>query len=101
MIVKIQIKRDKNSKKSKMFIWIRKQGDVESDIQQAILFYTNDLSVKTARRYHKYHKITSDKPAILISLLTMINELIPEIYFNSEELSSLEEEINIIGVNEF
>ncbi len=101
MIVKIQIKRDKKSKKSKIFVWIRKQADVESDIQQAISFYKNDLSVKTARRYHKYHKITSDKPAIMISLLTTINELIPEIYFNSEDLSSVEEEINLIGVSEF
>jgi len=100
MILKIQIKRDKKSKKSKMFIWIRKQADVESDIQQAILFYKNDLSVKTARRYHIYHKITSDKAAIMISLLATINELIPDIYFNSEELSSVEEEISLIGVNE-
>ena len=100
MMIKIHIKRDKKSKKSKMFIWILKQADFESDIQQAILFYKNELSVKTARRYHKYHKISSDKPAIMISLLTTINELIPEIYFKSEELSSVEEEINLIGVNE-
>jgi hypothetical protein len=101
MIVKIQIKMDKKSTKPKMFIWIREQADVESDIQQAILFYKNDLSVKTTRRFHKYHKISSDKPAIMISLLTTINELIPEIYFNSEGLSNVEEEMNTIGVNEF
>ena len=100
MIVKIQIKRDKKSKKSKMSVWIQKKTDVESDIQQVILFYKNDLFVKTARRYHKYHKITSDKPAVMISLLTTLNELIPDVYFNSEDLSNLEEEINLIGVNE-
>ena len=100
MIVKIQIKRDKKSKKSTMSVWIQKKTDVESDIQQVILFYKNDLFVKTVRRYHKYHKITSDKPAVMISLLTTVNELIPDVYFNSEDLSSLEEEINLIGVNE-
>jgi len=100
MIVKLRIKSDKKSKKTKLFVWIQKLADVEKDIQQVIIFYKNDLTVKNIRRYHKYYKITSDSPAIMISLLTTINELIPEMYFNSEDLSNMEEEINIIGVNE-
>lgn len=101
MIVKLRIKRDKKSKKNKIFVWIQKRADVVSDIQQALSFYEKDLTVKTARRYYKYLKISSDKPAIMISLITTINELIPDIYFNSEDLSSVEEEINIVGFNKF
>ena len=82
-------------------MWIQKRGDVENDLQQVISFYKNDLTVRTKVRFHKYHKITSDKPAIMISLLSTINELIPEVYFNSEDYSSVEEKVNIIEVNEF
>ena len=96
MIVKLRIKRDKKSKKNKIIVWIQKRADIVSDIQQALSFYEKDLTVKTTRKHYKYLKISSDKPAIMISLITTINELIPDIYFNSEDLSITEEEINLI-----
>ncbi len=91
MILKLKIKSNNKTKKPQIFIWIEKNKEFESDVQQLIAFFDNQIQVKTIVRMHPYYKITSDNPAIMLSLLTAIQELIPDIFFNTEESLNLEE----------
>jgi len=98
MILKYKIKRDKKSKNNNIIVWVQKQKDLESDIQQILLVFEKDISIKTLRRWHKYYKITSNKAIIMISIISTLHELIPEVFFNEEDLTSVEEEINFLSI---
>ena len=100
MIVKYRIKRDKKSKNNNIIVWIQKQEDLESDIQQILLYFEKDIVIKTIRRFHKYYKITSNKPIIMISIISTLHEIIPEIFFNDGEITDMEEDINLLNVKD-
>lgn len=100
MIVKYRIKRNKKSENNNMIVWIQKQEALESDIQQVLLYFEKDIVIKTIRRFHKYYKISSNKPIIMISIISTLHELIPEIFFNEEDLTMGEEEINLLSVKD-
>ena len=100
MIVKYRIKRDKKSKNNNIIVWIQKQEDLESDIQQILLYFEKDIVIKTIRRFHKYYKITSNKPIIMISIISTLHEIIPEIFFNEGEITDMEEDINLLNVKD-
>ena len=91
MILKLKIKSNNKTKKQQIFIWIEKNKEFESDVQQLIEFFDTQIQVKTIVGFHLYYKITSDNPAIMLSLLTAIQELIPDIFFNTDESLDLEE----------
>jgi hypothetical protein len=100
MIIKYKIKRDKKSKNNRMFVWIQKRADFESDIQQVLSYFEKDITIKVLRRFHKYYKIASNKPIIMISLISTLNEIIPELFFNNEDITSVEEEINLLSIKD-
>ena len=100
MIVKYRIKRDKKSKNNNIIVWIQKQEDLESDIQQILLYFEKDIVIKTIRRFRKYYKITSNKPIIMISIISTLHEIIPEIFFNEGEITDMEEDINLLNVKD-
>ncbi|MBY9015470.1 MAG: hypothetical protein KGD68_07240 [Candidatus Lokiarchaeota archaeon] len=91
MILRLKIKSNNKTKKKQIFIWIEKNKEFENDIQQLIEFFDSRLQVKTRVGFHIYYKITSDNPAIMLSLLTAIQELIPDIFFNTDESLNLED----------
>ena len=91
MILRLKIKSNNKTKKQQIFIWIEKNKEFESDVQQLIEFFDSQIQVKTIVGLHLYYKITSDNPAIMLSLLTAIQELIPDIFFNTDESLDLEE----------
>ncbi|HUW89549.1 MAG TPA: hypothetical protein VMV43_03435 [Candidatus Nanopelagicaceae bacterium] len=91
MILRLKIKSNNKTKKKQIFIWIEKNKEFENDIQQLIEFFKSQIQVKTRVGFHIYYKITSDNPAIMLSLLTAIQELIPDIFFNTDESLNLEE----------
>jgi hypothetical protein len=100
MIIKYRIKRDKKSKNNKMSVWIQKREELENDIQQVMLFHKKDIKIKTIRRFYKYYKITSNKPIIMISLISTLHEIIPEVYFIKEDILNVEEELNLLSVKD-
>ena len=91
MILRLKIKSNNKTKKKQIFIWIEKNKEFENDIQQLIEFFDSRIQVKTRVGFNIYYKITSDNPAIMLSLLTAIQELIPDIFFNTDESLNLEE----------
>jgi len=78
MILKLKIKSNNKTKSKQIFVWIEKNKAFKEDVQKRI-------------GRHVYYKITSDNPAIMLSLLTTVQELIPEIYFNSNQSVDVEE----------
>ncbi|NVM17683.1 MAG: hypothetical protein HWN80_08195 [Candidatus Lokiarchaeota archaeon] len=91
MILKLKIKSNIKTKKKQIFVWIEKNKEFKEDIQQLIEFFKDQIQVKKRFGLHIYYKITSDNPAIMLSLLTTVQELIPDIYFNPNDSINVEE----------
>ena len=85
MNLKLKIKYDKKSKKRKISAWIQRNKDFESDIKQLLHFFKDQVQFSIKRRFFPYYKITSENPAIILSLFSAIQDLIPDIYFNTNE----------------
>ncbi len=91
MILKLKIKSNNRTKKKQIFVWIEKNKAFKEDVQQLIQFFKEQIQVKKRIGRHTYYKITSDNPAIMLSLLTTVQELIPDIYFNPNQSVDVEE----------
>ncbi len=91
MILKLKIKSNNKTKKKQIFVWIEKNKEFKEDVQQLIQFFKEQIQVKKRKGFHIYYKITSEKPAIMLSLLTTVQELIPDIYFNTNQSVDVEE----------
>ncbi len=91
MILKLKIKSNSKTKKKQIFVWIEKNKEFKEDVQQLIQFFKKQIQVKKRLGVHIYYKITSDNPAIMLSLLTTVQELIPDIYFNPNDSVNVEE----------
>ena len=91
MILKLKIKSNNKTKKKQIFVWIEKNKEFKEDVQQLIKFFKEQIQVKKRIGLHIYYKITSDNPAIMLSLLTTVQELIPDIYFNTNQSVDVED----------
>ena len=85
MIFKIKIKKLRKTGHHQIYIWIEKHEDFEVDIEQMLKFFEGQLKISHVQKLHGYYKITASNPAILLSLISTINDLIPEIYFIKED----------------
>jgi len=81
MILKLIIKNNKKTGKHTLTAWIEKHKDFDSDIKQIFQFFKESVQISEKRRLHRYYKIKSDNPAIMMSLFSSTHELIPDIYF--------------------
>ena len=91
MIIKLKIRKNKKRKTYEIYAWVQRHEDFIGEIEQMFQFFQDQLNYKKIWRFHKYYKITSENPAIMISFISTIQDLIPEIYFNSEESIDIEE----------
>ena len=79
MILKVKIQNNKIKKKNKRItVWIQKYKELEEDLKELFQFFKENIQVSKQIRLHKYYKVTSENPAILLSLISTINELIPD-----------------------
>ena len=95
MILRLKIKSNIKSKTKQIYVWIEKNKEFKEDFRQLIAFFKEQIQVKTRLGFHIYYKITSDNPAIMLSLLTTVQELIPDIYFNTNDSINMEESLEI------
>ena len=89
MIIKLKIKTIKKSKENKIILWVQKHKDFVNEMHQIFQFFKDQITFTIKSRFFQYYKITSENPAIMLSLLSTIQELIPEIYFTSNETINL------------
>jgi len=85
MILKLIIKRNRKTKKNSIIIWIQKDGAFEEDIKSLFHFFKQNVIIAEKRRSSKYYRVTSDNPAIMMSLFSAIHDIIPDIYFKPEK----------------
>lgn len=95
MILKLIIKNNNWSKNKKIIVWIQKHEAFKEDLTQIFQFFKNNIKISEKRRFYKFYKITSKNPAIMMSLFSAVHELIPEVYFNSEDSIGKEEFLDI------
>ena len=92
MILKLKIQNKRLDKKNKRIsVWIQKKKEMKDDMNQLFEFFKQNIQISERIRLHKYYRITSQSPAIIFSLVSTMNELIPEIFFKSE--APIEEEV--------
>lgn len=92
MLVKIKIKQKKKSTRNSIELWIQRKKELDDDIVQLFQFFQNQLIYKNKRLIHPYYKITSKNPAMILSLISSIQELIPDIYFSGDNSVELNKE---------
>lgn len=88
------IKSNKKTNQNQIFLWIQRHKDFKKDIQQIFQFFKDQIDVSKKRKILPYYRITSDNPAILLSLFSAIQDLIPEIYFKVENSIEIEKSVN-------
>ncbi|MFX1495388.1 MAG: hypothetical protein ACFFBZ_13985 [Promethearchaeota archaeon] len=94
MILKLKIKSDRKTNQNQIFLWIQRHKDFKKDIQQIFQFFKDQIITSKKRKLLPYYRITSDNPAILLSLFSALQDLIPEIYFKEQNSIEIEEAIN-------
>ena len=94
MILKVKIKT--NRADNRIVVWIQKNTKIESDLVQVFDFFNENIKISQIRVIHKYYKITAKNPAIMVSLISAIHELIPEVYFTAKESI---EEVEYMNIN--
>ncbi|MFX1314276.1 MAG: hypothetical protein ACFFA6_10790 [Promethearchaeota archaeon] len=95
MIFKIKVKTDKKKNEKIIIAWIQKHKDFEKDLQELLQFFKNQITYSIKSRINEYYRITSNNPAIMLSLISSIHDLIAETYFNAEESLQVQEPLNI------
>ena len=94
MILKLKIKSKKN-KGHYLIAWIQREKVTKSDLEQVIKFFKDQIQVSKIWKVHFYFRVTSENPAIIISLFSTLQELIPDIYFNEETTLNIEEALDL------
>ncbi len=91
--MKLKLKVKKNKRK-RLVAWIQKNKDFDDNVQQLFRFFKDKIKISKISRIMKYYIVSSENPGIILSLFSTIQDLIPDIYFNSEDSSELEELVN-------
>ncbi|MCP6718663.1 MAG: MFS transporter [Patescibacteria group bacterium] len=82
--LKLKVKKGKNFK-YQMIIWLKKNTELEKELEMIFEFFKENILIMNTMKFCRYYKITSKNPAIMLSLCSSVNELIPDAYFKSEE----------------
>jgi len=84
MLLKLKVKSRRSSNNKQLFVWIQNNDEFREEIKQILEFFNEQIIIRKKFRFHGYYRVTSKNPAIMLSLLSAIHDLIPEIYFNIE-----------------
>ncbi|MFX1390978.1 MAG: hypothetical protein ACFE9Z_13015 [Promethearchaeota archaeon] len=91
----MKIKPKKPPKKKRIIAWIKKTSEFNDDILQLLELFKDNLKISKFSKILNYYIVTSENPAIILSLFSSIQESIPEVYFNTENSVEIEDLINI------
>ncbi len=81
----------KNNKKRKIVAFIQKDKDFDESIHQLFRFFRNKLRISKLSRFRRYYIVSSENPATILSLFSAVQDLIPDIYFDTEEPLEIED----------
>lgn len=86
MKLKLKVKTNKNKR---LVAWIQKDNNYKESVQELLSFFKDQIKILKISKITNYYIVYSENPGIILSLHSAIQDLIPEVSFNSEE--SLEE----------
>ncbi len=92
MILKLKVKKNK---KRRIVAFIQKDKDFNDSISQILRFFEDKVRMSKLSRFTRYRIITSENPAMILSLFSTVQDLIPDIYFNLEESIEIEDLSNL------
>jgi hypothetical protein len=95
MKLKLKIKPNRKSNQNRIIAWIRKTSEFDNDVLQLFKLYKDSLKISKMSKLLNYYIITSENPAIILSIFSSIQESIPEVYFNKENSIEIEDLIEI------
>jgi len=81
----------KNNKKRKIVAFIQKDKDFEESVHQLFRFFESKLRISKFSRFRRYYIVSSENPAMVLSLFSAVQDLIPDIYFDTEEPLEIED----------
>ena len=84
----------KNNKNKRLIAWIQKNKNFDDSVMQLFLFFKDKIKISKISRFTRYYIISSENPGIILSLFSAIQDLIPDVYFNSEDSLEQEELVN-------
>ena len=90
----LKIKPNKSSKKKRLIAWIQKNSEFNEDILQLFQLFKDNLNISKFSKISRYYVVTSENPAIILSLFSAIQESIPEVYFNKENSIEIDDLID-------
>jgi hypothetical protein len=82
MILKLKVK---NKKNRRIVAWIQKSKDFGDNLQQIFQFFKNKVKISKLSRFTRFYIVSSKNPAIILSIYSAVQDLIPDIYFDIEE----------------
>ena len=85
----------KNNKNIRLIAWIQKNKNFDDSVMQLFLFFKDKIKISKISRFTRYYIVSSENPGIILSLHSAIQDLIPEVYFNSEDSLEVNEIVNI------
>ncbi len=94
MIIKTKVKSNRKDNSKFIIAWIQKHKDFDNDIQTILNFFKDQITYELISKINVYYKITSKNPAIMLSLISAIQDLIAENYFSTEESIQLQESVS-------
>ncbi len=94
MIIKTKVKSNRKDNSKFIVVWIQKHQDFDDDVKAILNFFKDQITYTIITKINVYYKITSNNPAIMLSLVSSIQELIAESYFCTEEPIELQESAN-------
>ena len=81
----------KTNKKRKIVAYIQKDKDFDESIHQLFRFFENKIRISKLSKLTRYYIVSSENPAVILSLFSAAQDLIPDIYFSTEESIEIED----------
>jgi hypothetical protein len=88
MILKLKIK---NNKKKSIVAWVQRSKIFDDNLQQIFQFFKEKIRVSKLSKFTRFYIISSENPAIILSMFSSIQELIPDIFFDPKESTEIED----------
>ena len=77
----------KNNKKRKIVAYIQKDKDFDESIHQLFRFFENKIRISKLSKLTRYYIVSSENPAVILSLFSAAQDLIPDIYFSNRRIN--------------
>ncbi|MHA2283289.1 MAG: hypothetical protein ACXAC5_20805 [Promethearchaeota archaeon] len=81
----------KNNRKKSIVAWIQKSKEFDESLHQIFQFFKDEVRISKWSRFTRFYIVSSENPAMILSMFSTIQELIPDIYFNIEEPIEIED----------